>query len=316
MDGGLIEVTEAMAAAAHAERATARLQALQAQLDAERRAVAELQQRLGAEERDVVRLEGMSIRSVVASIRGRRDRELAAERAEADGVRLELSVRWEAIRALEADAAAWAPVAASLPAASDSLHRALAEREAMLRAEPSALGAELTRLGDEAAAARAELRECDEALHAAVAAGDALAAAARALASAGGWSTYDTFFGGGLIASSIKHGRLRDAAHAVAAAQHAMLRLRAELHDVGMAHGWWPDPPSDALRTMDVWFDNIVSDWMVHNRIKASRQSVDAARHGVAAADNALRQYRGAVTVRLDELDGRRRALLTTDAGG
>ena len=298
MDGGLIEVTEAMAAAAHAERATARLQALQAQLDAERRAVAELQQRLGAEERDVVRLEGMSIRSVVASIRGRRDRELAAERAEADGVRLELSVRWEAIRALEADAAAWAPVAASL------------------RAEPSALGAELTRLGDEAAAARAELRECDEALHAAVAAGDALAAAARALASAGGWSTYDTFFGGGLIASSIKHGRLRDAAHAVAAAQHAMLRLRAELHDVGMAHGWWPDPPSDALRTMDVWFDNIVSDWMVHNRIKASRQSVDAARHGVAAADNALRQYRGAVTVRLDELDGRRRALLTTDAGG
>ncbi|MEZ5260896.1 MAG: hypothetical protein R2755_03765 [Acidimicrobiales bacterium] len=155
-------------------------------------------------------------------------------------------------------------------------------------------------------------RECDEALHAA--AGGAPWRRPPPTCSAGNWSTYDTFFGGGFIAGTIKHDRLRDAAGAVAAAQHALSRLHAELHDLAMPSGTAVQLPSDALRTMDVWFDNLISDWMVHDRINASKRSVTGARQGVAHLDTLLQQRRHEAAARLADVDARRLALLTGDA--
>lgn len=314
MDGGSVEVLEAMAAFRAAERATARSHALHTELERSRAAIDGLRTRLQGEERDVERLTGLSIASVIASLRGRREEAIGAERAEADGVRLELAVRLEAHAALERDAADCATAAAELPATRDALGRALQAREAALRSQPTPVAAELTRLGDAAGQLHAELRECDEALHAAAGAARALEAAAADLQRAGNWSTYDTFFGGGFIAGTIKHDRLRDAAGAVAAAQHALSRLHAELHDLAMPSGTAVQLPSEALRTMDVWFDNLISDWMVHDRINASKRSVTGARQGVAHIDTLLQQRRHEAAARLADVDARRLALLTGDA--
>ena len=80
-----------------------------------------------------------------------------------------------------------------------------------------------------------ELTEIAEAQQAAAEATDALKQVRSRLGSASAWSAYDTFFGGGAIASAVKHSRLDDAADAAARADQCLAVLRTELADVGEA---------------------------------------------------------------------------------
>lgn len=52
--------------------------------------------------------------------------------------------------------------------------------------------------------------------------------------SARSWGTYDTWFGGGLFSSMIKHGRIDEAEGYLHAVDAALERLRRELADVQM----------------------------------------------------------------------------------
>lgn len=81
-------------------------------------------------------------------------------------------------------------------------------------------------------ARRAEAREVDEALPAGSAARTALRSAADLLSSARSWSAYDTFAGGGLISSVIKHDRLDQAGATMRQADAQLARFTRELADV------------------------------------------------------------------------------------
>ena len=98
------------------------------------------------------------------------------------------------------------------------------------------------------------------------------------LGSADSWSAYDTWFGGGLVSSSIKHDRIDAAGRLIAAAQDALVDLARELADVESVAGLRADLGiSPTARTFDVWFDNVFSDLSVRSSIKDSQVRVDAA---------------------------------------
>jgi len=79
------------------------------------------------------------------------------------------------------------------------------------------------------------------------------------LGSAPGWSTYDTYFGGGPISSLIKHSRLDEAAHAAVCAGRCLAVLQTELADVPGVALTVPQLAVNGLaRFVNVWFDNIL----------------------------------------------------------
>jgi len=186
-----------------------------------------------AEQADVQRLEGVSLTHMLASIRGSRDEQLARERAEAASARYRLAQAQSRLDALLADQETARRRLERLAGAPGRLAAALDAKEHYLRQSGDPRGGDLLRLAQERGGLTGELRETTEALQAAQAALDALAQVTDRLGSAENWSTYDTWFGGGAIASSVKHSRLDEAADAAAVADRRLAVLRTELADVG-----------------------------------------------------------------------------------
>jgi hypothetical protein len=113
----------------------------------------------------------------------------------------------------------------------------------------------------------AEAHEVDEAVEAVTQALARVRQALDRLASAHSWGTFDTWFGGGLFASLVKHDRIAEADGAMRQVDAALGVARSELADVGVAGVG--DVGVDSLaRTLDIWFDNIFSDWGTQSRIK------------------------------------------------
>jgi hypothetical protein len=128
---------------------------------------------------------------------------------------------------------------------------------------------------------------------------------------ASGWSTYDTFFGGGAISSAMKHSRLDEAAQQAAYADRCLLALRTELADVGVAGPTAPQLQIDGLtRFVDVWFDNIFTDFSVRGRIKDAQSNVEHVRRAVHDVSNRLRRRAADIQTRLAQLGTERLAVL------
>ena len=158
----------------------------------------------------------------------------------------------------------------------------------------------------------AEATDLAEAREAGIRAATSLDAALRELGSADSWSAYDTWFGGGMVSSAIKHERIDGAGRLIAQAQDALVDLARELDDVEGVTGLRADLGiSPTARTFDVWFDNVFSDLSVRSSIKDSLSRVESASAAVRDAMLRLLVRSAALDERIAELRARRDALLT-----
>jgi hypothetical protein len=227
------------------------------------------------EQEDVERLERLSLTSVLAALRGARGDQLARERAEADEARYRLAEAEERRSALRRSLMD-AKIRLSRVATARTTYAALlAEKERHLSESGDPRGARLLELAAERGRLTGEVRELDEALRAAESARAALSRVGDMLRNASAWSTYDTFLGGGVISSAIKHSRLDEAARAAAYADQRLAVLRTELADVPGTGTTGPQLAVDGLtRFADVWLDNIFTDLAVRSRIKRAQDNV------------------------------------------
>jgi hypothetical protein len=134
-----------------------------------------------------------------------------------------------------------------------------------------------------------QLREIREAQDACEAALTSLGEAQRKVDSARSWGTYDTWFGGGLFSSLVKHNRIDEAEGYMRSVDDALNRLRRELADVhmdGAAIGGVG--VTDLTRTLDVWFDNFFSDMAVQSRLNDADHRLDAIGEALVAVRHAL----------------------------
>ncbi|MGN6793630.1 MAG: hypothetical protein ACTHJW_14690 [Streptosporangiaceae bacterium] len=311
------DIEHRLAAAAQAVRERdvtgqrqAELLARQGDLEAE---LAGLRDKASAERKDVERLEGMSLGRVLASLAGSRDERLARERAEADAAQYRMAEAESRLDAVRAELATAEDRLAALESAPRGYAAVLDEKERYLTGSGDRCSHALLALADERGRLTAEQNETAEAIQAADAATAALSDVQDVLRSASGWSTYDTWFGGGMIASSIKHDRMDEAAQAAAIADQRLAVLRLELADIGgPALSTAPQLAlSGGTRFADVWLDNFFTDLGVADRIRQAQQQV---------ADSAeiVEQLRGRLTARASEgqarlsaIESERRGLLT-----
>lgn len=310
-DGGSMqaELEACEQAALEADRLRERIAAARRDRDVTQQAEAEAEEALSEEIADVVRLESVSMTRLRAALRGSREADLAREEAEAQlATRALERAQYDAAQAgarleeLERRLQAVDQVIASRP-------EVMRRREEWLRSHEPSRAAALDALAAKVATQAAESQELDEALAAAYAAASALSAAAGELASARSWSTYDTFFGGGMISSMAKYDRLDQATALLVRADRSLHALGTELRDVGMTDVFQLDIP-EGRRFFDVWFDNIFSDWAVRDSIRAAIAQVEDMRARVATIVTTLAQRRTAATAASEALDAERSVAL------
>jgi hypothetical protein len=256
-----------------AARLEERVDRLEATLAEGRAEVGRLRHQLSVEEADVQHWTHLGFGPFVYWLIGRLDERRERERFEAE----EAAVRL----ADEADRAERVRVALSAARHELSSARELATVDRARELVRSLLhdfvpdaSKQLEHLEEQHAATLADVAETREAMQACEQAIDLTEAALDSMSSAANWGTWD-LWGGGIIASSIKHQKVDDGLVHVQRLNAAMSRLRREMGDVGLSL----DVPvgleaGSTARVFDVWFDNIFSDWNMQDRIETMQESV------------------------------------------
>ena len=140
---------------------------------------------------------------------------------------------------------------------------------------------------------RQRRREADEALAAGRFALDRLNEARMELGSADSWSAWDTWGGGDIISSMMKHRRLDQATDRLRDASAALEVFSRELGDVHADLPGLTAPMVDGLsRGLDIWFDNFFTDLMVRDRIKNAMRRVEESIRSVEDAIDAVERVR------------------------
>jgi hypothetical protein len=268
--------------------------------------------RLHREERDVERLDGLTIDSLLARLRGSLADDRERREAERDAVRYQLADLQAQRGLVRAERDRDCARLAEFADAGVAFDEALAAKERHLRASEDPMAAQLLAMAEQRGRLVAETREIDEAIRAAHDAVRALWMATERLGSAGSWSTYDTWLGGGMIGSMVKHDRIDEAQRAASYAESRLAVLRSELADVGVGAEIAPSLSLDrTTRFVDIWFDNIVTDLAVGQRINKAKETISSAGAAVNSVAQRLHDRRAAVVDELDALGARREALLT-----
>ena len=274
--------------------------------------VSELNARMHQEARDVERLEGLTIDSVLARLKGSLADDRERQQAERDAVLYQLAEVQAQLHLVLRERERDDDRLAGHAGAARALEQALLAKETFLQESGDPKAAELLVMAEQRGRLVAETREIDEAIRAAHDAVQALWVATERLGSAGSWSTYDTWLGGGMIGSLVKHDRLDQAQRAASYAESRLAVLRSELADVGVDEEVAPALTLDrTTRFVDIWFDNIVTDLAVGQRISRAKQTVTSAGVAVNLVAQRLHDRRATVVALLDELDACREALLT-----
>lgn len=310
----VVETRDALDRAIADDRESAHLRVLlvglRGEADTARTELEAVRRRHALEEEDVRRLEGVTLSALMAAVRGSRTGELDRERAEEVAARYALQTATARLAAVEARREEVDRRLARLGETADRRERAAQTHAEALRSTGGVPAPELEGVLDGLARVRAEATEVREALGAGHRAQALLDAARGHLGSAESWSTYDTWLGGGLLASSVKHDRIDSASDRMGEAQQALFDFARELADVEAVPTVRADLGiSPTSRTVDVWLDNIFTDLSVGSRIKESLRDVDTALaavrrglEGLTLRTAALEQEEGALRERRDAL--------------
>jgi hypothetical protein len=118
-------------------------------------------------------------------------------------------------------------------------------------------------------------REKREAVEAGYRALQSLNNAKAELNSAKNWGLVD-LFGGGTITGLIKYSKMNNAQRYMEQAKYDLSRFGKELNDVNMVCDLNMDV-GGFLSFADFFFDGVVADWLVQDRINEARRQVDEA---------------------------------------
>ncbi len=242
----------------------------------------ELSQIRKAEEEDVKKLENLSVTSLVARIKGNKDKRLEKERLELlNALNKEETVKKEHERLITVINSTKSQVQeleklSSIKVTLEKDLRNLLDEVCEGVADPveDAIEKKLREAKNSLQPIehqRGRIMRAKNHLEHAI---DNLHLAEKELGGASGMATWDTFFGGGMIADSIKHSRMSTARDRVYSAQTSLKHAQREYPDIPDMKGGYIE---DISFFWDGFMDNIFSDLSARDKIMRSRQSVQEA---------------------------------------
>ncbi|MCI7656364.1 hypothetical protein [Anaerotignum sp.] len=224
-------------------------------------------QRWQEEQKDVDKLEGISLAGIFSALSGRKEERLEKERQEAREALLQKEAADNAFQKLEEEIRKNREELVGLQGCEIKYQKALEERAAELEAMGQDTG--LLRLQKEMGRLEAEDKELQEALDAGRDVHVQVEKALHALDSAEGWGVAD-MMGGGIMVTMMKRDQMNLAKNAMTEIEYLLRKFRAELSDIAGADTVGADKFGTEWSMMDYLFDGFIIDYMVQQEIRDS----------------------------------------------
>ena len=257
------------------ERLQSLVRRAEASLMKEEKRRQELKEILDKEEMDVTKIEGLSIRNLFFTILGSKTEKLEKEKEEFLAAKLKFDECCNSINNLKSEIESYYSQLRSLGYSNYSYQDLLRQKEELILSSNDTNAKDIMALTEESAALEADIKELTEAMSAGKDVLKALDNANNSLNSAEGWGTWD-MLGGGLIATAAKHSHIDDSVSHINAAKSYLNRFIRELSDVNLSVD--VNVGIDSFdKFADYFFDGLIADWNVQNKINNSQSSVRSA---------------------------------------
>jgi signal transduction protein with GAF and PtsI domain len=240
------------------------------------------------EDKDVKKLESLSITSIFYSMLGSKHEQLEKERQELLSARLKYDECCKSVLALERELVSSKASLDSLLGADYEYETALKRKEEFILQFNDANSQKLFQLMDNLADLEAQKKELKEAITSGETVQIELERVISSLESAEGWGTWD-IVGGGLLATAAKHSHIDEAKEYAHHTKIALIRFQNELSDVDLTMDI--DIKIGSFETFaDYFFDGLISDWVVQSRIRESLDSVQSVAGNVNSVIASLKE--------------------------
>lgn len=301
-------LTEAKERKFELDRAVRRQGQYRSRLNELERQIIRLELDLESEQADVEKLTKMTLTNLFHTLLRSKDEQLEMERQQALAVALKLTEAKQERDKLQEEIKQAGVIITSHHGAEQDYDNLLQEQELLLRGMPDK-AAELMAMETEIAAQQVIVRELNEAFTAGRRVLASLDPAIDSLEKAINWGNWDTWGNGGLISTHLKHEHIDDAKSSIAAANHELKNFRDELADLKQHLDIHVDI-SSLLKFGDYWFDGLITDWIVQQRIKETQDRTCEAAHEVRTVVKKLQAEYSAADAALNGLKTKRIAWL------
>ncbi len=248
----------------------------------------QVQHQFEKEQKDVDRLESLSVASIFYALIGQKLEKLDKENQELIAARLKLQEVTKTVVDLKEESKELQEKLSTVANIETEYQSLLKRKERLIHSQDPVLGQKLDALLELETDLHSSLKEYEEAIEAGERARSSLEKALESLDSAKGWSTFD-MFGGGMISTAIKHSHIDDSRDEIHHAQRALRHFQEELKDVEMvAEGNLEI--SGLLTFADYFFDGIIADWFVHGHIQDSYEQTSKTLNQVSSVLSQLQE--------------------------
>jgi chromosome segregation ATPase len=310
---GIENIEETIAAAsARIERrkhTESKLQQARQSLQSERKRLADARAILLREEKDVKRLESLTLASIIYSLAGRKDEKIEKEKKDFLAAKLKYDQATFTVNALEADVESMARELTKLGDPQRDLALGLHAKEQLLLSIDDSRAKELADLQEGTGRLTAWRQELQEAIAAGGHARRQLQDVIKSLESARSWGIWD-MLGGGVLATGVKHLKIEDAKKQIHDLQQLLHKFNhelADLNEIGIKLN------IGSFQTFaDYFFDGLLIDWFVQSKINNSLERVKEQLNRVDSTLRALQEKLRDTESSLANLSARRNQLLTT----
>lgn len=269
---------------------------------------AELFKQLQREEKDVKKLEGMSLSNFINTILGTKWEKLDKEKEEAIAAKLKYDAVCEELNDLIEDINKLEKNIDKLKYLEYEHERLIKQKEEMVKSLNEDVAARLERITEEESSLLDRIKELEKAIYAGNELLYSLYNVQKKLSSAGNWGLWD-IFGGDMIATMVKHSKLNEAKAEISRVQSLLRKFYRELEDVNE----YVDINLNIgtfLTFADFFFDGIFSDLAVQSRIRDAESRVEDAIFKVEGIMLKLKSEKDSVIRRLEQLKKERLSIV------
>lgn len=222
---------------------------------------------------DVVKLEKTSLTALFYTVLGSREEQLEKERQEFLAAHLAHEKLQIQVNALQQEQKKYLQQLEPLSLVEVEHETVLQNKAQVLLQEGDSTAIKLLKVLEEIAAVQEEIREIDEAFKIGTLLLTDFEQVLKILKSARNWGTWDTFFGGGLLSTLQKHTYIDEAKVKIYAIQERVTLFNRELADVKAVLAIQLEI-SHLEDFADIFFDSLITDWIVQSKIEATLEQV------------------------------------------
>lgn len=268
----------------------------------------ELAEILDKEEKDVDKLEQLSLTGLFAAVLGTKEEKLEKERQDYLAAKLKYDASQKLIHDLKNEVSMLGEQMAPLKNIEEKYQQLLKRKEEVLKTKQGTTSRELFIIAEEEGRLASRGKELQEAEEAAQEVMQSLDDLLGTLNSAANWGVWD-MLGGGLISTAIKHSKIDDAREQIIVVQRNLNRLERELTDIKI----YTDLGIDigALASFaDYFFDGLITDWVVQSRINEAEKRTKELQEQVGVICHSVKSQLNEVMKKASELAQDKRLLI------